>query len=234
MGGLTFENTRRISVDEYENKIEEFKKSGVDFILPFRLKNKVTHGDIDLIVFENDGKKEDNQDEKINNIKERKTINLMEDRFNLYSKHLLTNDNVQIDFLYAWNKSGIEFTRAFYSYSFFNIFLKRFGKILGRNIKINYLGMLVSDLTYKIDTEFIKVDSNVRLITDVIYIFNLIDLDYERFTLGFQDEFELLEYLGTSKYFSEISFINNSKFKHDCKRLEPFRNLANSGKLNIL
>jgi hypothetical protein len=77
------------------------------------------------------------------------------------------------------------------------------------------------------DNKFIQIDDRTRLIVDCEYIFSLIDLDYTRYTEGFNDEIELLEYFKSSKYYSQLAkFKSNSKFKHDYSRLKPFANLV--------
>lgn len=228
MGGHTFETTRRLSNEEYSLFIQSIKDlgciEGVDFIQPFRLKNKTSHGDIDLIVHD-----PDIIISKMSNIKEIKTIPLFEEKYNLYSKHVLTHDNIQIDFLVSWNIESMEITRAFFSYSCFNIFLKRMATFFDRNAKLSYLGLFISDRTMVIETDFIQLDENTRLVIDCNYIFLKLGLDYNIFLNGFNDEVDLLEFLSSSSLYSLVKFRNNSKFKHDYKRLDSFRRLVDEG-----
>ena len=231
MGGQTFVETKRLEETEYNIMINEINNLGmlenIDFMYPFRLGNKKTHGDIDIILHDDNnfinifGKK--------NKINEIKTIPLFEERFGLYSKHILTNDLVQIDLLKSYSMESIEITRAYYSYSFANIFLKRLTNIIDRNLKFSYLGVLCSSNKFIIPdkVKYCQIDNNTRLIVDCDYIFSLLDLDYNLYKIGFDDEFELLEYFSQSKYFSQIKFKNNSGFKHDYLRLKPFANLIN-------
>lgn len=231
MGGQTFEETKRLEEDEYNTIINNINNLGmlenIDLMYPYRLGNKKTHGDIDIIL--HDDAKFINLYEKKNKIKEIKTIPLFEERFGLYSKHILTNDLVQIDLLKSYSLESIEITRAYYSYSFANIFFKRLTNIIDRNLKFSYLGVLCSSNKFVIPdkVKYCQIDNNTRLIIDCDYIFSLLDLDYNRYKIGFSNEFELLEYFSQSKYFSQIKFKNNSGFKHDYLRLKPFANLIN-------
>lgn len=232
MGGQTFENTKRLEKNEYDGIIIKLEKTELKFLCPFRLGNKLDYGDVDLIVSEPD--KFVNYFQLQNNIHEIKTIPLFE-RFNLYSKHILTNTQNQIDLLISWNSSSMEIIRAFYSYSFANIFLKKLANIVDRNLKFAYLGLYCSSKKFVIPNgiQWFQMDSNTKLITDCKYVFELLDLDYDIYKNGFSDEFELLDYFSKSKYFAQCNFKFNSGFKHDYTRLKPFANLVNSGKIIV-
>ena len=239
MGGQTFDQTNKINYDDYE-KINNYVKlicetENISYMLPFRLGNKITHGDFDIIIFDTD--KFIDSWKLIDDclIKEIKTIPLFEEKFNLYSKHLLTEELFQIDLLKSWNTDSIEITRAFYSYSFANIFLKRFASLVDRNFKFSYLGLLCTNNKFVIPSgvKYIDVDQTTRLIIDTSYVFSLLDLSYEEFTKGFANEIELLNYFKKSKYYEQIKFKFNSKFKHDYNRLEPFKNLVDSGLIEV-
>lgn len=235
MGGNSFENTKRLNIDEYNLMLENINqlglKEGIEYVYPYRLDNKKTFGDIDIILSEPD--KFIVLFENNNKIKEIKKIPLFEERFRLYSKHILTDKNIQIDLLMCWNKESIEITQIYYSYCFGNIFLKRLTDIVDRNLKFSYLGLFCSSNKFIIpqNIKYFQIDKNTRLIVDCEYIFNILDLNYQRYKNGFSDEFELLEYFSKSKYFNQINFKYNSKFKHDYSRLEPFANLVN---LNLI
>ena len=58
MGGNTFDKTKRLQEDEYLNNINNISNlnmvENVDFMYPFRLGNKKTHGDIDIILYDDD------------------------------------------------------------------------------------------------------------------------------------------------------------------------------------
>ena len=237
MGGQTFDKTRRLEEDEYINMINNISKldmiENINFMYPFRLGNKKTHGDIDIILHD-DAKFINLYGEK-NIIKEIKTIPLFEERFRLYSKHILTNDLIQIDLLKCYSLESIEITHVYYSYSFANIFLKRLTNIIDRNLKFSYLGVLCSSNKYILpsDVKYIRIDNNTRLIFDCDYIFSLLDLNYSKYKSGFADEFELLDFFSQSKYFSQIKFKNNSGFRHDYLRLIPFANLVNLNLIHV-
>lgn len=234
MGGNTFETTKRLTNEEYTLFINRLKDlgfiEGSDFLIPFRLGNKISHSDVDLIVHDADF-----IISKLTDVKEITIVPLFEERFNLFSKHILLNNLTQIDFLVAWKSDSLEITRAFFSYSIANIFLKRMITFVNRNTKFSYLGLFISDRTFKVNEsiEVTEISHNIRLVTDCNYIFNLLDLSYSRFIEGFNSEVQLLEYLSTSKYYNLVEFKNNSKFKHDFKRLEPFRTVVELGLIKI-
>lgn len=244
MGGATFDKTNILDQKEYDNFINFIKQTGLientDYIFPFRLGNKNTFGDIDFIISDTDKfikLFEENKLLRTNKYKiiEKKKIPLFEERFGLYSLHLLTSELYQIDLLKSWNSNTMEITRAYYSYSFANIFLKKLIDIVDRNLKFSYLGVFCSSNKFIIpENKFIQLEDNkTRLIVDCVYVFELIDLDYSRYILGFVDEIELLEYFKSSKYYSQIKFKFNSKFKHDYLRLKPFANLVDLGLIEV-
>lgn len=249
MGGNTFDNTKRLSQEEFDNmsnfiENSELKKDD-DYLFPLRLQNKRSHGDFDIIV--SDTKQFVKLFEDTGTIKETKIIKLFEERFNLYSEHILTNELYQIDLLKSWSdfdetqllsasiSDAIKITRAYFSYSFANIFFKRLMTIVDRNLKFSYLGVMCSSNKHKIPegTKYIRIDEKTRLIFDCEYVFNLLDLDYSMYKEGFKNEIKLLEYFEKSKYFNQIKFKNNSKFKHDYSRLKPYRNLVDLGLIKV-
>lgn len=237
MGGNSFKNTKRLNIDEYNMMIKKINQmdmiEGIEYIYPYRLDNKKTFGDIDIILSEPD--KFISSFGDTNKIKEIKKIPLFEERFGLYSKHILTDTNIQIDLLMCWNKESIKITQIYYSYCFGNIFLKRLTDVVNRNLKFSYLGLLCTSNKFIIpqNIKYFQIDINTRLIVDCEYIFNTLDLNYQRYQNGFENEFELLEYFSESKYFSQIHFKYNSKFKHDYSRLEPFANLVNLNLIHV-
>jgi hypothetical protein len=237
MGGNTFEETKRLNKDEYDNIIKLVENSilmeNYDYLLPLRLENKVSHGDVDFIV--SDTEKFIKLFEDLNLMKEIKIINLFEDRFGLYSKHILTNELYQIDLLKSWNVESMEITRAYFSYSFANIFFKRLTDIVSRNLKFSFLGIMCSSDKYAIPStvKCLRIEKRTRLIIDCDFIFELLDLDYLQFKAGFKNEIKLLEFFEKSKYYNQIKFKNNSKFKHDYSRLKPFKNLVDLGLIKV-
>ena len=259
MGGETFDHSIILNKCDYDIWIENFQlitkininqtndqtndqtnnQTNNQILTPFRLSNKTTYSDIDFIVSDTD---------EIINIYvknfgqplEIKTINLYEDKYALCTKHLLTKDYIQIDLLKAWDCTSLEITRIYFSYGCANVFFKQLVRIASNininrsNIKLSYLGLFCTNRQINLSkVSHIQLDSNTRLITDPYYLFEYMNLDYEKFSQGFQTEFELLEYIKTSKYYDQIIFNANSKFRHDVKRLESFRNLYNAGLLNV-
>lgn len=137
--------------------------------------------------------------------------------------------------LKSWNQESMEITRAFFSYSFANIFLKRLMDLVDRNLKFSYLGVFCSSNKFDIppNVKYIQIDNKTRLIIDCEYVFNLMDLNYSRFIEGFDDEIELLKYLQTSKYFTQVKFRLNSKLKHDYTRFKSFANLVDLALIHV-
>jgi hypothetical protein len=244
MGGSTFDKTNKLNQEEYFQLVNFVKQSvlieNIDYLLPFRLCNKDTYGDVDFVLADSEKFIKVIKVIEKNNLEEYKIIEtkkipLFEERFGLYSLHLLTSKFHQIDLLKSWNQDSIEITRAYFSYSFANIFFKRLMDFVDRNLKFSYLGVFCSSNKFIIppDIKFIQIDDKTKLIIDCEYVFNLMDLDYLRYTQGFANEIELLEYLKTSKYYTQIKFKNNSKFKHDYSRLKPFANLVDLGLISV-
>jgi hypothetical protein len=237
MGGDTFENTTILSISDYNDICDQINDIGmienIDFAFPFRLKNKEKHNDIDIILLNTD--KFIELFSKKYKIKEIKKIPLFEERFGLYSQHILTDKFIQIDLLKSYCVESIEISRLYYSYSFANIFLKKLTSIVDRNLKFSYLGMLCTSNKFpiKMGVKFIQIDKCTRLIVDCEYIFTILDLDLNKYIGGFENEFELLDYFSQSKYFSQIKFKYNSNFKHDYNRLKPFANLVNSNLIQV-
>ena len=107
--------------------------------------------------------------------------------------------------------------------------------IVDRNLKFSFLGVFCSSNKFIIpkDINHVRITKTERIIFDCDFIFNLLDLDYNEFTQGFKNEIKLLEYFEKSKYFTEIKFKNNSKFKHDYSRLKPFKNIIDLGLIKV-
>ncbi len=232
MGGKIFDKTKQLDKIEYDDFIifinNLFSNSELNYLIPLRFKNKITYSDIDIILSDID--KFINQFNKTDKYKilETKNISLFEKRYNQYSKHILTKQLYQIDLIKPWNEDSIEITRVYYSYSFANIFFKRIINLVDRNLNFSYLGIMCSSNKYIIpnNIKFLQIDNSTKLIIDCAYAFELMDLDYKRFNEGFVDEIEFLVYLKKSKFYSQIKFKSNSKFKHDYSRLKPFANLV--------
>ena len=238
MGGEVFDDTIVLTKDDYDKWIADFLSKikliyGKDYMLPYRLQNKVKYSDIDFIV--HDCNKMIDEIKDIDKPKLIKKIKLYDEKFDSYSMHVLTNDNIQIDILKAWTEKSIEMTQIYYSYSCANIFFKKLVTCVSDTFKLSYMGLFCCNNKYIIpdDIESTKIDKNIRLITDPMFFFNFIDLNYEEYKKGFNDEYDMLKYFEKSKYYNKIKFIVNSKFKHDCKRLETFNNLYINNLLKI-
>ena len=231
MGGSTFDKTNRLDQNKFD-EISEFITVCNNYVLPFRLQNKNSHGDFDIIVSDTDPFIELFK----NSTQEIKRILLFKEKFNdMYSDHILTTDLYQIDLLKCWSAESLEITRAYSSYSFANIFLKRMTDIVSMNLKFSFLGIICSSNKFVIpnDVKIIQIDSRTKLIIDCEYVFGLLDLDYSIFVTGFKNEIKLLEFFEKSKYYNQIKFRNCSKFRHDYNRLKPFKNLVDLGLIKV-
>ena len=102
------------------------------------------------------------------------------------------------------------------------------------DFKISYLGLFCYNNSLDLPTDCTyTIDETTRLITDLQFLFSLIDLDLTSYVNGFKDEFELLDYFKTSKFYSQISFKVDNRFKHDIKRIAGFANLYHSNLLPL-
>jgi len=247
MGGGIFEKTNRLDNENYNNITNLILNSDlqkeIDYLFLFRLDNKVKrgdYGDYDLIV--SDTKKVVKLFSDNNIVLETKIIDLYNDKIDTYSEHILTTDFYQIDLLKSWTPEiveSMEITRIFYSYTFANIFFNRLISIASKYIKHDFkfsaLGIFCYSRKFKIpeNVKYVYINNTLRLIIDCDFLFNILDLDYSEFKLGFKNEIKLLEFFEKSKYYKEIKFKNNSKFRRDCSRLKPFKNLFDLGLITI-
>lgn len=238
MGGQVFENlTRSMTTEEYNEKINMIRsrfEEGTDFLIPYRLSTKEIYNDIDLFVWDVDKFIKGLSDITADIVK----IDLCSGEFS--SHHILTKDGVQIDLLVAFNDEGMEIIRCYHSYSCAGVFFKKMISCNNNGYKFGYNGIQITNNNtakeaMKTDVSIYKIPSNKNVfILDVHFLFNLIDLDYKRFTEGFKDEFEFLEYLKTSKHWYKVKFVNNSSYRRDYTRLLPFRSLCDSGLVVVL
>jgi len=247
MGGKTFiEQTRSLTLKEHDVIIETIFGDKQPCV-PFRLKNKTNFNDIDIVEFE--------EDKLIELIRqagvEIKTIKKIESckgtKYENYSLNLLSTDNIQFDIIRPFNNSpsAKEFTRAFFSFGFANIFLRQLTTVVSsvskahemkaqEDFKISYLGLFCYNNSLKLPSDCTyTIDETTRLITDLQFLFSLIDLNLSRYVKGFKDEFELLDYFKTSKFYPQVSFKVDNRFKHDIKRIAGFANLYHSNLLPL-
>lgn len=247
MGGKVFENkTRSMSVDEYEQKIALIRQrfvEGIDFLLPYRLGTKMSYNDIDLFVWN-----PEKFLELLNDItQEVEKIDLCDGEFSSY--HILTVDHIQIDLLVALNQEGMELMRCYHSYTCSGVFFKKFitcdnteenCKMTSDKYpyKLGYNGIQITNknILNELTGRGIKTYKTQKrlLIIDVQFLFELMGLDYLRFTQGFFNEFDLLDYLKTSSQWHKVYFINNSSYRRDYVRLPTFKRLCDANLLRIL
>ena len=244
MGGGVFEETHRLDNNDYNNITNLILNSdlqeGIDYLFLFCLDNKFScnsYGDYDLIV--SDTKKLVKLFNVYDLVSETKIIDLYKDRINIFSEHILTKNLHQIDLLKSWVPESIEITRIFYSYSFANIFINRLiliaSKHLKHDFKFSALGIFCYSRKFIIleGVKYVNIDEKLRLIIDCNFLFDILDLNYDTFKIGFRNEIKLLEFFEKSKYYKEIKFKNNSKFRRDSSRLKPFKNLFDLGLIKI-
>jgi len=232
MGGQTFANTTLQAIPL--EIVHEIREMFHDVTVPLRLGNKTEYHDIDFITCNEHEIIKVFHDKNIK-IVDMKDIPLKES-FQTYSYHLLIEYEktlLQIDILRPFNARSTAITQAFFSYGFANVFFKKLVPIANKDFKLSYLGLLCHNNSLDIDTgEVYRLDPNTRLVTDVYFLFAMMDLDYDRFLRGFKDEYELLDFLKSSKYFSQIKLnVNASKFRHDLKRLPGLAKLHSEGLL---
>lgn len=244
MGGNVFEKTNRLSNDDYNNITNLILNSNlqeeIDYLFLFRLGNKFgsnSHGDYDLIV--SDTKKFVKLFNDNDLVLETQIIDLYDDKIDIYSEHILTKNLHQIDLLKSLIPKSIEITRIFYSYSFANIFIKKLILIVSKHLKYDFkfstLGIFCYSRKFVIPEgiDYINMDNKSRLIIDCNFLFEILDLNYLVFKEGFKNEIKLLEFFEKSKYYTEIKFKNNSKFRRECSRLKPFKNIFDLGLIKI-
>ena len=240
MGGGVFSETTTLNFDRtvFYNTLELVKQdinsvSGVNYLLPFRLETKQTFNDIDIILHYLDIIK---ISAKLEKQFVHKKIFLGEKRFQenkelkgMFSFHYIKN-NIQIDLLPSID---LDFTRAYYSYNFSNVFFKKMVTISNSNCKLTSFGLFVSNekMFKEINPKvFFKLNGGF-LIPDLNLLFEMLDLNLEKFKLGFSDASVFLKYLRTSKLYPFVLFNNNSGFKHDISRLESFREISEQLKM---
>jgi hypothetical protein len=248
MGGNSFDNCRRLSSDEYRVWLEQFEiatrnrlTETSDYMIPYRLGNKSSYGDIDLVVFDVEALSQVIQDNYC--VSDIRTVTL-DERYNLHSRHIYTEDRVQIDLLIAMCQESMAFTRAYYSYGCANIFFDKIitavsSIVAGHHgtFQLTYIGLKCTSNTFEVPDSVptLRMDATTRLIYDPYYIFQLMDLNYDRYIANnFDDEFSLLDFFKESKYYVHVVFTSNSKFKRNCTRLESFRSLLEAGSLNMV
>jgi hypothetical protein len=223
--GNIFKDSRVLNENEYNNFL--LKYNILENEIPFRLKDKKEYKDIDIFTIDIpvNFKKDFTEIREINI---RSKIQLPSD---MTSNHILTHDNIQVDFLPF---IGREYTRIFYSFEFANVFFKKMIPKANKNCKCTSFGIVVSnrhiDLSkYKHVLKFEKYS----LVSDVLFLFDLLKLNIDTFYKGFNNRHELLDYFKTSEYYNLISFKYNSSFIRDINSLANLKLLDEENKLKI-
>ena len=118
----------------------------------------------------------------------------------------------------------LNFTKIFFSYSIDNVFFKKLVTKYDANIKLTSYGIVISNKKLLKNLNFdnnllLELSGNSFMISDSNLLFNILNLDINKFNSGFEDEFDFLEFLKESKNYNKVSFRYNSGFIHDLKRL---------------
>lgn len=193
----------RVDFEKYcEDVFHILRENNVEYFTPYYYDDKMTFGDLDIIV-----KKPFGRDEIFSMFRFNKT------QYNVNSNvHSICYKNFQIDFI-TTKPNQFEITKDYYAWADLSI-------IIGRMIKKFNLSFGWDGLTYR---EEIKIDGDYRKIGDIFVSNSMMDilgflgLDYNTYLKGFRSKKDLLEYVTSSKYF-------NPKYFESVRKSEDRRN----------
>jgi len=182
MGGNAIENAERMSKKEYIDICNYLKSLDNTMMITYSFDTKDSYGDIDVIV--------------IGKIPSLENISQTFKNGNLTSIGIIWNNKIhQVDFTIVSSKEKQEFIHTYLSYSIF-------GMCLG--ISLNKLNLQYGSdglkLSFVIDND--KTNYYLLLSTDAKSIFQFLEIDYDRFHMGFKDPNELFDYIFQSPYIS--------------------------------
>lgn len=195
MGGNAIENAERMSKQEYIDICNYLKSIDNTIMITYSFDTKESYGDIDIIV--------------INKIPIIENISQIVKNGSLTSIGLIWNNKInQIDFTVT-SKEKQEFLHTYLSYSIFGICL---------GISLNKLNLQYGSEGLKLSFSINKTNYYLLLLKDTESIFQFLELDLNRFHLGFKDSNELLDYIFESPYISyEILFKKTLTAKEDSR-----------------
>jgi len=208
MGGnaLNFVTERKTTeqFNEIFSKIEPILIGlGIDYFLTKSFRNKPTHGDMDILI-------------KNDNLPKEKLLGIIIEQFNPTS--LSPNDRTisfdydqfQIDFILIDNDSW-DIAKVWYSYD-------PFSNVVGKTCHKFRLKYGPNGLIFPFRGINDTLNDNIIISKDAKKIFEFLNYDYERFTQGFDDIEEIFDFIFTSKYFNSEVFQFDNLNRIDRKR----------------
>ena len=222
MGGKALKNlpkekeTRRYMKDEFFNladellpKIKEIFQTDVELVMSYH--KKESFGDMDILVYDKGFEAED----IMGLIKGFEPAEIHRSpNSNVYS---FDYNNLQIDLIFVlpenWEASNIFFQWGDLGNLMGKIFNSYGGKMENYIFKYGYDGIKVK-LIYETRKRVVYLSKDNKM------MFDLLGLDFERFKKGFNDQYEMFDYVMESKYFSydifqweNLSAINKQRNK---------------------
>ena len=211
MGGKALKkfsiNTVRNNTVEHEKiaqelkpRIEKLLDTDVRFIKYFRTKE--THGDLDVLI-RNHGQLTDVR-QKIETEFDTKFI------INNGGVYTFPYKNYQIDIIPQPVRNW-EFAPYFFSWDPVGNLTGKLAHVLG--LKFGFAG-----LVYPFRNFSGKLSTDIKISQDPIKIFTFLDLDFERYLLGFDTKVEIFNFITKSKYFNVKNFLFENLNHIDRKR----------------
>ena len=210
MGGNALKiPTVRLETNDYINITTDIKPRlekifGTEIHLVNSYHNKLSHGDADFLVFNN---------EKLGNIKEKLILEFNPNEIVQSGKgiHSFDYQNFQIDIISCFNQFNFASAKDFYDYDPSGMIM---GSVChGFNLKYGANG-----LHYVYRSKYTNMIKEVALSKDSEQIFNFLDYDYQRFKIGFNNLDEIFDFCISSKYFTTYKFSEDELNRHNRKR----------------
>ena len=208
MGGnaLSFA-TERKTTEQFNKIFSEIEPIliglNIDYFLTKCYRNKPTHGDMDILI------KNDNLNKDI-------LIKIIEEQFN--PRSISPNDktisfdydNFQIDFILI-DKDNLDIARTWYSND-------PWANCVGKTCHKFKLKFGPAGLIYPFRGINDTLNDNILISKDTEKIFKFLNYDYDRFQLGFDELEEIFDFIISSKYFNSGVFQYENLNRIDRKR----------------
>lgn len=205
----------RFNVETVRKDTDDFNKigkhvrgilfaNGLDSAIARCYREKLTHGDLDVLIYKN---YDDRDMNLIELIKREFNTDIIHTNGGVYS---FSYDDFQIDFIpipaISW-----DIANAYFSYD-------PLGNLMGKiyhkfNLSYGHLGLF-----YKYRDSVGRYSKDILVSLDLPKIFKLGGFDYDRFLDGFNTMEEIFEYVIQSKYFNSEIFSMNNLSRIDRKR----------------
>ncbi|MFW6009497.1 MAG: hypothetical protein ACOCP8_09565 [archaeon] len=214
MGGKALKNikTERKNTKDFfriGGEIQKIVKDklDVDSYIVKAYHNKETHGDLDLLL---------NIGDKNINLKE-----WIEETFkpnDIFNNNVISfdYDNFQIDFI-SLNENNFQVAKDFFDYS-------PQGNLVGKIAHKFGLKWGFNGLIYPYRNSNGNISNNFSISKDTEKVFKFLDIDYDKFKQGFDNEEEIFEWIISSKYFDHENFkmenLNHIDRKRNNKRAD--------------